>query len=68
MKCVDSFISCVLRMEEKPKIKEMPKVMAQVFLSSKPGIVNCVGLGAQRNYWDFNSSKLKDLKTFIEKI
>ena len=68
MECVNSFFDCVTKLEEKPKKKELPKAMAQAFLSSQPEIVNCVGLGAQRKYWEFDSSELDELKLFIENI
>lgn len=44
------------------------KARSQVFLAAMPDIVNSVGLGAKKNYWDFNSSVMSELKTFINRL
>lgn len=61
MKCVNEFASCVSALEAKPK--NMAK--AQIFLAAQPEIVNSVGLGAQKDYWDFDSPALNELKQFL---
>jgi len=43
----------------------MSKTKVQVFLASQPEIVNSIGLGASKNYWDFTSPVLDELKTFL---
>lgn len=64
MKHVDHYIDCVKIMDEIPK--NIAKAKAQVYLASKPDIVCRVGHGAKKNYWDFTSSTLGGLKTFLE--
>jgi hypothetical protein len=66
MKCVNKFASCVSALEPKPK--NIPKVKAQTFLAAQPEIVNSVGLGAQKNYWDFESPALDELKQFLSNL
>ena len=66
MKCVDEFMSCVSLLETKPK--NIPKAKAQTFLAAQPDIVNSVGLGAQKNYWNFESSALDELKEFLNNL
>ena len=64
MTCVDEFMECVLKLEDPPK--NIAKAKAQSFLSSMPIMVNSVGIGAQKGYWNFESDDLNDLKTFLE--
>ena len=63
MRCVATFIGCVLELENPPN--NIAKAKAQAFLAAMPRLVNSVGLGAQKGYWDFNSEELTDLKAFI---
>lgn len=63
MKCVNEFVSCVSAL--KPKPKNISKAKAQTFLAAQHEIVNSVGLGAQKNYWDFESPALEELKQFL---
>ena len=63
MACVNEFASCVSALESTPK--NIPKAKAQVFLAAQPEIVGSVGLGAQKKYWDFESSTLEELKKFL---
>jgi hypothetical protein len=63
MKCVNEFASCASALEAKPK--NMAKAKAQTFLAAQPEIVNSVGLGAQRGYWNFDSPTLDELKQFL---
>ena len=63
MKCVDEFTSCILDLENKPK--NISKAKAQAFLAAQSEIVNSIGLGAQKNYWNFDSPALNELKQFL---
>lgn len=63
MKCVKDFSDCVSKLEESPN--NMAKAKAQTFLAAMPKIVSCVGRGAQRGYWEFDSNELDDLKSFL---
>lgn len=64
LECVDEFITCVSERGVLPKNKA--KAKAQVFLAAMPEIVNSVGLGALRNYWNFESDELVNLRIFIK--
>jgi len=71
MTCVNEFASCISALE--PTAKNIPKAKvqvfkAQVFLAAQPEIVDSVGLGAQKNYWDFESPALDELKEFLLKL
>lgn len=66
MKCVNEFASCASALETKPK--NISKAKAQTFLAAQPEIVNSVGLGAQKNYWDFESPALDELKQFLSNL
>jgi 5S rRNA maturation endonuclease (ribonuclease M5) len=66
MCCVESFIDCVSKLENPPN--NIAKAKAQAFLAAMPKLVNSVGLGAQKGYWDFNSEELTDLKSFIDNL
>ena len=63
MKCVEIFYKCAEELKGSPKIPAKSK--AQVFLAAMPKIVNSVGLGAQKKYWNFDSKELEELKTFL---
>lgn len=66
MKCVNEFVTCVSALKSTPR--NMSKAKAQTFLAAQPDIVNSVGLGAQKNYWDFESSVLDELKDFLQNL
>jgi hypothetical protein len=71
MKCVNDFTSCVSTL--KPMPKNVPKAQvqifkAQVFLAAQSETVDSVGLGAQKNYWDFESTALDELKQFLNNL
>ncbi len=66
MKCVNEFASCVSAMEPKPK--NMSKAKAQTFLAAQPEIANSVGVGAQKGYWNFESTVLEELKQFLNNL
>jgi hypothetical protein len=66
MKCVNEYVDCVSALEIKPK--NISKAKAHTFLAAQPDIVNSVGRGAQKNYWDFDSPALDELKQFLNHI
>jgi hypothetical protein len=66
MKFVDDFIACTLKLKEGPK--NIQKARVQAFLAAKPKIVNSIGLGAQKGYWDFDSQRLQPLISFLNKL
>lgn len=63
MKCVNEFVSCASALEKKPK--NLSKTKIQTFLAAQPEIVNSVGVGALKSYWDFMSPVLDELKQFL---
>jgi len=71
MTCVNEYASCISALEPNPKNIPKAKVQvfkAQVFLAAQPEIVDSVGLGAQKKYWDFESHALDELKEFLIKL
>ncbi len=66
MKCVEDFIICSQELQEKPK--NIAKAKVQAFLAIKPTIVNSIGLGAQKGYWDLESDNLLPLISFLKKF
>jgi hypothetical protein len=66
MKCVNEFVSCASALDTKPK--NLSKAKAQTFLAAQPEIVNSVGVGAQKGYWDFESPALDELKQFLSHL
>src|SRR4030042_4664636 len=63
MKCVDNFFECIRKRKIEPK--NISKAKVQVYLAAMPEIVNCIGLGAQKKYWNFESNELSDIKSFL---
>ena len=71
MQCVDKFSSCVSDLPTSPKNISKAEVQvfkAQVFLATQPETVDSVGLGAQKKYWDFDSTALDELKQFLSNL
>ncbi len=71
MPCVNEFAACISALKNSPKDIPKAKVQvfkAQVFLAAQPEIVNSMGLGAKKKYWDFNSSALGELKSFLNNL
>jgi hypothetical protein len=66
MKCVCDFAYCVSGLNNPPK--NISKAKCQAFLATQPEIVNSVGLGARKDYWDFDSPALDELKQFLENL
>ena len=63
MECVREFAACIERLLNAPT--NSSKAQCQAFLAAQPEIVNCVGLGAQKGYWDLDSPSLDELKAFL---
>ena len=63
MSCVNQFVDCISKLPSPPT--NMSKTKVQTFLAAQPEIVASLGIGAQKNYWDFDSSAFDELKTFL---
>lgn len=71
MKCVNDFESCVSALKTPPRNISKAKTQvfkAQVFLATQPEIVDSTGLGAQKDYWNFESPCLDELKAFLSHL
>jgi hypothetical protein len=66
MKCVNEFVCCACELEIKPR--NLSKAKVQTFLAAQPDITNSVGIGAQKNYWDFESPYIDELKQFLNQL
>ena len=66
MECVDQLIDCAKKLKKQPK--NAAKTKAQAYLSLMPEIANSVGRGAQKGYWNFDSSELIPLIHFINQL
>jgi len=68
MDCVEKFASCVAGLPDPPKNMSKARAhvfKAYVFLAAQPEVVDCVGLGAQKDYWNLDSPVLSELKDFL---
>ncbi len=63
--CISDFIGCI---PNKDKSFESSKSKVQIYLSSKTPIVNNLGLGAQKKYWDFDNPCFNEIKEFIKNL
>lgn len=59
--CINNYIECT----EKIHLK-VAKSKIQVYLASKEKIVNSLGIGAKKHFFNFNHSCFQDLKAFLE--
>ncbi len=62
--CVEKYIDC-LRSLNKEKIN-YSKAKVLTYLASKKPIVNTLGLAAQKEYWNFDSSCFNEVKAFLD--
>jgi hypothetical protein len=68
MDCVREFASCVAELPDPPKNMSKARVQAfkaYLFLAAQSEVADCVGLGAQRDYWNLDSPVLSELKDFL---
>ncbi len=61
--CINKFIECI---DITPK--NIAKTKAQIYLSIQNPIVNSLGIGAQKGYWDLKHTCFEKLKQFILKL
>lgn len=67
IECVDDYIACI-ELKLSSKLDKITKRKAQVYLAANKDLCNSVGLGAQKNYWNFNSHVYDELKDFINNL
>ena len=64
LRCANAFVDCCESSLESPP-KNIAKAKALTFLAAMPKVVNSVGIGAHKGYWDFDSGELAELKRFL---
>lgn len=69
MQCVNQYMTCCNgnRISDTDKI-EGAKAKVQTYLATKKPIVNSLGLGAQKGYWDFDHVCFNEIKEFIHEL
>jgi len=65
---IDKYISAITQIDALDIPKNMSKAKTLMFLASMPVIVNNLGLGAHKGYWDFEHSSLNTLINFINEL
>ena len=66
MACVNEFVECAAALPDSPK--NPSKAKCQAFLAAQPEMANCVGLGAQKGYWNLDSPALHELRGFLDHL
>jgi hypothetical protein len=69
-KCLDDYLSCVstiMAPSEKKQFNE-PKAKVQAYLAARVPIVNSLGLGAKKGYWDFSHPCFEEIKQFLHSL
>jgi len=66
MCCVDGYFECLHNNKIFQKNEYKAKILA--YLASMQEDVNCIGHAARKNYWDFESECLDDIKKFVKSI
>ncbi len=64
--CSNDFIKCIKVVN--PEIDKISKRKVQIYLASQKKICNNLGIGAQKKYWNFESSVYNEIKKFIEEL
>jgi hypothetical protein len=62
--CVDIFVECCKENLNEPPLNPS-KAKVQAYLAAMPKVVNRLGIGAQRGYWNFNCQELDQVKLFL---
>ncbi len=68
--CVDDYISCIAdcqSVEEREHFNEA-KARVQAYLAARVPLVNSLGLGAIKGYWDFEHSCFDEIKKFLHDL
>lgn len=65
---IDAYIESLTELECLEMPRNISKAKTLIFLASMPKIVNNLGLGAQRGYWNLNHDCLNPLIDFINEI
>lgn len=65
--CCEEFLACCIGKGMKID-SHTSKVKIQVYLASRPELVNSLGLGAKKHYFPFNHIAFKDVNNFLEKF
>lgn len=69
-KCIDDYITCITEAQlvrEKGQFN-CAKARVQTYLSSQAPLVNSLGLGALKGYWDFNNACFEKIKQFLHNL
>lgn len=68
--CVNEFIACFTQhqLENEKVVFNDPKARVQTYLASRSPIVNCLGQGALKGYWNFDHACLDDIKKFLKSL
>jgi len=64
--CIDNFFKCLNDLDV--DIRNYHKAKAQVFLATQKKLIQHVGIGAQKNVWDFEAECMEALKNFLLEI
>ncbi|OHD24008.1 MAG: hypothetical protein A2086_06725 [Spirochaetes bacterium GWD1_27_9] len=68
--CISKYIECVknnLKSEDNEKFN-ISKAKVLTYLASKTPIVNSLGVGAEKKYWDFSDNCFSEIKSFLHKV
>lgn len=60
--CIDTFFDCV----GKEKIKHLSKAKVQAYLATQPQLVNRLGLGAKKGYWNLDHNCFTEFASFLK--
>ncbi len=68
--CIEKYIQCFSTCQEKEEKSAYndSKARVQTYLASRAPLVNSLGLGALRGYWDFHHQCFDGIKDFIKQL
>jgi hypothetical protein len=69
-RCIEDFVTCFAQHQkesEKPSFNGS-KARVQAYLSTRSPIVNSLGLGAKKGYWNFEHTCFNNLKSFLSTL
>ena len=69
-RCINEYLRCIAALSgpDEQKLFNAPKSMVQTYLASRTPIVNSLGVGALKKYWDFSHLCFEELKRFLHTL
>nr|VFK57295.1 MAG: hypothetical protein BECKTUN1418F_GA0071002_11116 [Candidatus Kentron sp. TUN]VFK60193.1 MAG: hypothetical protein BECKTUN1418D_GA0071000_11186 [Candidatus Kentron sp. TUN]VFK65433.1 MAG: hypothetical protein BECKTUN1418E_GA0071001_11076 [Candidatus Kentron sp. TUN] len=66
--CMEQYMNCLSKLPENDTPRNPAKAKVQTYLATRKEIVNSLGLGARKGYWDFEHDCFNEIKRFLGEL